>query len=102
MSEFLEFPEYSVIAMYKKWIIGVALMTPSGYISYFLVHPDFQQSSIGSILLFLLIQVRNLFFGGFSQDLLLYFCVEMSAWIRFDVACVRDKSSAYFIPKIRI
>ena len=57
MTESLEYPEFSVIAMYKRLVVGVALMTPTGYISYFLVHPDFRHSNIGSIMLFNLIQV---------------------------------------------
>ena len=57
VTESLEYPEFSVIAMYKRLVVGVALMTPTGYISYFLVHPDFRQSNIGSIMLFFLIQV---------------------------------------------
>lgn len=31
-------------------------MTPAGYLSYFVVHPDWQDAGIGSILLYLLIQ----------------------------------------------
>ena len=58
VSEFLAFPEYSMVVMYKKLVIGCAFMTPdTSYITYLLVHPDWEKADIATFMLYHLIQV---------------------------------------------
>ncbi|CAJ0835206.1 7207_t:CDS:2, partial [Entrophospora sp. SA101] len=39
VSENLQFPEFSVIALYKRLVIGCGFMTPEVYTTYFVVAP---------------------------------------------------------------
>jgi cysteine-rich protein 2-binding protein len=57
VSEAVDYPDYSIIAVYNTWlIVGAALIDPDGYLSHFFVHPDFSGSGIGSKLLQLLLR----------------------------------------------
>jgi len=42
--------------MYKKLVIGCALMTPEGYISYVVVHPEWRGAGIANFMLYHLFQ----------------------------------------------
>ncbi|CAF0807770.1 unnamed protein product [Brachionus calyciflorus] len=47
ISECLEYPDYSIVALYKKLIIGFAFLVPEpshkeAYLSFILVHPDWR------------------------------------------------------------
>lgn len=56
MTESLDYPDYGVLIMYRKLVIGCAFMTPDGYITYFLVHPEWSSHGLGSILLHLMLE----------------------------------------------
>lgn len=47
VSESLHFPEYSIVALYKRCVIGCAFMTPDAYITYFAVLPGWERAGIG-------------------------------------------------------
>jgi len=51
VSEALEYPDYGVVACYGLSVIGCALITPEGYLTYFYVRPDWQGHGIGRTLL---------------------------------------------------
>ena len=61
LTECLQYPDFTCVVLYGKLLIGCAFMTPDvkvneAYISFFLVHPDFQKCGIGHIMLYHLIQ----------------------------------------------
>lgn len=56
MAEALDYPDFSVVATYKRLVIGCAFMTPGAYISYLLVHPDWQGAGIATFMLYHLMQ----------------------------------------------
>jgi hypothetical protein len=47
VSESLLFPEFSIVALYKRHVIGCAFMTPEAYITYFAVDSGWTNASIG-------------------------------------------------------
>jgi hypothetical protein len=47
VSESLLFPEFSIVALYKRHVIGCAFMTPEAYITYFAVESGWGNASIG-------------------------------------------------------
>jgi hypothetical protein len=71
ISECLDYPDYTNVALYKKLIIGFAFMVPNvafkeAYLSFILVHPDWKNArctestndvSIAQYMLYYLIQV---------------------------------------------
>jgi ribosomal protein S18 acetylase RimI-like enzyme len=52
----LDHPEYSVVCLYRRLVVGCAFISPDGYISYIDVHPEWRRSGIARFLLFHLIQ----------------------------------------------
>lgn len=72
ISECLDYPDYTIVALYKKLIVGFALLVPDwslreAYLSFILVHPDWRSNqyvskdynvSIAKFLLYYLIQVQ--------------------------------------------
>ena len=57
VSEFLSCPQFSIVATYKKLVVGCAFMAPeSSYITFLLVHPDWERANIASYMLWYLIQ----------------------------------------------
>ncbi|KAJ3003147.1 UNVERIFIED_CONTAM: Cysteine-rich protein 2-binding protein, partial [Siphonaria sp. JEL0065] len=56
VSEHLSRPDLSVIALYKKVVIGCAFIMPDGYISYIMVRPGWQRAGIATFMLYHLIQ----------------------------------------------
>lgn len=52
ISEALQHPEYTVVALYKRLVVGCALGTPDGYITYFFVLPGWDRAGIGRFMLF--------------------------------------------------
>lgn len=61
MNEYLQYPDFSVVVLYGKVLVGCGFMTPDvqvseAYIPFLLVHPDFQCCGIGKIMLYHLIQ----------------------------------------------
>lgn len=55
MTESLDYPDYGIVVLYRKLVIGCAFVTPDAYITYFLIHPEWANAGLGSILLYLLI-----------------------------------------------
>lgn len=47
VSESLLFPEFSVVALYKRCVVGCAFMTPEAYITYIAVLPGWDGAGIG-------------------------------------------------------
>lgn len=63
MSECLSYPDFSVVALYKKLVIGCAFLVPNvchneAYISYMAVRPEWQRAGIASFMLYHLTQVQ--------------------------------------------
>lgn len=73
ISECLQYPDYTIVALYKKLIVGFAFVVPSkisqskeAYLSFIFVHPDWRKVSvdvengisIGRFMLFYLIKVK--------------------------------------------
>ncbi|XP_039260294.1 cysteine-rich protein 2-binding protein-like isoform X2 [Styela clava] len=61
VSETLQYPDFSIVASYKKMVIGFGFMVPDvnfneAYISFLLVHPDWQHCGIGTFMTYHLIQ----------------------------------------------
>lgn len=61
LSECLQYPDFSCVALYKKLLIGFAFMVPDvkyneAYISFILVHPDWRRAGIGTFMIYHLIQ----------------------------------------------
>lgn len=66
MSECLSYPDFSVVALYKKLVIGCAFLVPNvshneAYISYMAVRPEWQRAGIASFMLYHLTQVGLIF-----------------------------------------
>ncbi|CEG80629.1 hypothetical protein RMATCC62417_14932 [Rhizopus microsporus] len=47
VSESLLFPEYSIVCLYKRRVIGCAFMTPEAYVTYIAVDPGWGNAGIG-------------------------------------------------------
>ncbi|XP_015906387.2 cysteine-rich protein 2-binding protein [Parasteatoda tepidariorum] len=61
MSECLQYPDFSCVAVYRKVIIGFAFMVPDAkyneaYITFIFCHPEWRRSGIGKFMLYHLIQ----------------------------------------------
>ena len=62
LTECLQYPEFSCVVMYRKLLIGFAFMVPDvkfneAYISFILVHPDWQRCGIATSMIYHLIPV---------------------------------------------
>lgn len=82
LTECLQYPDFTCVVLYGKLLIGCAFMTPDvkvneAYISFLLVHPDFQRSGIGRIMLYHLIQ------SCFGKDVTLHVSVDNPAMILY-------------------
>lgn len=61
VSECLSYPDFSVIALYKKLVVGCAFLVPDvghteAYVSFMAVRPDWQRAGIASFMLYHLTQ----------------------------------------------
>ncbi|XP_041839929.1 cysteine-rich protein 2-binding protein [Melanotaenia boesemani] len=61
LSECLQYPDFSVVVLYKKVVVGFGFMVPDvkyneAYISFLLVHPEWRQAGIGTFMIYHLIQ----------------------------------------------
>lgn len=65
LSECLQYPDFSVVVLYKKVVIGFGFMVPDvkyneAYISFLLVHPEWRRAGIATFMIYHLIQVSRL------------------------------------------
>ncbi|OZJ06841.1 hypothetical protein BZG36_00183 [Bifiguratus adelaidae] len=51
-----DYPDYSVVALYKCIVIGCAFMTPAAYITFLAVAPGWEGAGVGQFMLYHLIQ----------------------------------------------
>lgn len=61
MSECLQYPDFSVVVLYKKVIVAFGFMVPDvkyneAYISFLFVHPEWRRSGIATFMIYHLIQ----------------------------------------------
>ena len=61
VSESLQYPDFTVVAMYRKIIVGFALIVPhenqmEAYISFLFTHPEWRRSGIAKFMLYHLVQ----------------------------------------------
>ena len=73
VSECLSYPDFSVVALYKKLVIGCGFLVPDvgfneAYISFMAVRPGWQRSGVATFMLYHLIQVCSLFLYRFGQQ----------------------------------
>lgn len=64
LSECLQYPDFSVVVLYKKVVVGFGFMVPDvkyneAYISFLLVHPEWRRAGIATFMIYHLIQVRQ-------------------------------------------
>lgn len=55
VKESLEWPDYSVVVLYRGLVIGCGLATPEGYLQYLFVHPAWRSAGLATRLLYLLV-----------------------------------------------
>ena len=82
LSECLQYPDFTCVVLYGKLVIGCGFMTPDvkvneAYISFLLVHPDFQRCCIGKIMLYHLIQ------SCMGKDVTLHVSVDNPAMLLY-------------------
>lgn len=82
LSECLQYPDFTCVVLYGKLVIACGFMTPDvkvneAYISFLLVHPDFQRCSIGKIVLYHLIQ------SCMGKDVTLHVSVDNPAMLMY-------------------
>ena len=82
LTEYLQYPDFTVVVLYEKLVIGCGFMTPDvkiseAYIPFLLVHPDFQRCGIGQIMLYHLIQSCQ------GKDVTLHVSVDNSAMLLY-------------------
>jgi GNAT superfamily N-acetyltransferase len=63
VSESLHYPDFTCVVLYRRLVIGFALMLPNAtvseaYISFLFVHPDWRRAGIAKFMLYHLVQVR--------------------------------------------
>ncbi|KAI4787199.1 hypothetical protein KUCAC02_036623, partial [Chaenocephalus aceratus] len=61
LSECLQYPDFSVVVLYKKVVIAFGFMVPDvkyneAYISFLLVHPEWRRAGIATFMIYHLIQ----------------------------------------------
>ena len=65
LSECLQYPDFSVVVLYKKVIVAFGFMVPDvkyneAYISFLLVHPEWRRAGIATFMIYHLIQTSSL------------------------------------------
>lgn len=78
VSEGLVAPEFTVVALYGSLVVGAALMTPQGYITYIVVRDSWQRLGIASVMLHLLIQTVP------DRDITLHVSVSNNATLLYN------------------
>ncbi|KAG2177538.1 hypothetical protein INT44_008050, partial [Umbelopsis vinacea] len=80
VSENLLFPEYSIVALYKRYVVGCAFMTPEAYVTYITVVPGWEKAGIGQFLLY------HLFQTAISKDITLHVSANSPAMFSLTVS----------------
>eukprot|EP00698_Gefionella_okellyi_P025861 TRINITY_DN963_c0_g1_i3.p1 TRINITY_DN963_c0_g1~~TRINITY_DN963_c0_g1_i3.p1 ORF type:complete len:370 (-),score=70.54 TRINITY_DN963_c0_g1_i3:1226-2335(-) len=55
VTEFLQYPEFTVVALYRRKVIGCGFVTPTGYLAYIAMHPEWRKNGLGTFMLYHLI-----------------------------------------------
>ncbi|KAG0322378.1 Cysteine-rich protein 2-binding protein [Podila horticola] len=77
MTEALQYPEFSVVVLYKRLVVGCAFMTPEGYITYVAVSAGWEKAGIGQFMLYHLMQASN------GKDITLHVSANNPAMIMY-------------------
>ncbi|KAM3578965.1 hypothetical protein VKS41_008504 [Umbelopsis sp. WA50703] len=77
VGESLLFPEFSIVALYKRYVVGCAFMTPEAYVTYITVVPGWEKAGIGQFLLY------HLFQTAISKDITLHVSANSPAMILY-------------------
>ncbi|RUS25410.1 hypothetical protein BC938DRAFT_472217, partial [Jimgerdemannia flammicorona] len=77
VSENLQFPDFSVVALYRRLVVGCAFMTPEAYVTYVTVVPGWEGAGIGQFMLYHLIQT------SIGKDVTLHVSANNSAMILY-------------------
>ena len=82
LSECLQYPDFTCVVLCGKLMVGCAFMTPDvkvneAYISFLLVHPDFQNCGIGKTMVYHLIQ------SCAGKDVTLHVSVDNTAMLLY-------------------
>ncbi|KAG0369359.1 hypothetical protein BC939DRAFT_505177 [Gamsiella multidivaricata] len=77
MTEALQYPEYSVVVLYKRLVVGCAFMTPEGYITYVAVSAGWEKAGIGQFMLYHLMQASE------GKDITLHVSANNPAMIMY-------------------
>ena len=73
VSECLQYPDFSCVAVYRKIVIGFAFLVPDAthieaYVSFIFTHPEWRRKGVARFMLYHLIQVDfKLFFKLYEQ-----------------------------------
>ena len=57
MTEHLQFPDFSCVALYRKLVVGFAFLVPNtghteAYISYLYTHPDWRKGGVARFMIY--------------------------------------------------
>ncbi|KAG0247433.1 Cysteine-rich protein 2-binding protein, partial [Mortierella polycephala] len=77
MTEALQYPECSVVVLYKRLVVGCAFMTPEGYVTYVAVSAGWEKAGIGQFMLYYLMQASN------GKDITLHVSANNPAMIMY-------------------
>ena len=88
LSECLQYPDFTVVVLYGKLVVGCGFMTPDvkvneAYISFLVVHPEFRHCGIGKIMLYHLIQTCM------GKDVTLHVSVDNPAMLLYQQFCFK-------------
>ncbi|KAI8053941.1 hypothetical protein BDF22DRAFT_682163 [Syncephalis plumigaleata] len=67
MTEALLYPDFSIVALYKRIVVGCAFMTPEAYVTYVGVAPGWERANIGRFMMYQLIQL-----SGGKESMIMY------------------------------
>lgn len=59
ISESLEWPDYCFTLLYRKLVIGCAICSPEGYLSYIFIHPDWRRQNYAARLLYAVVKATG-------------------------------------------
>ncbi|KAL2918565.1 hypothetical protein HK105_201966 [Polyrhizophydium stewartii] len=79
VSENLLCPDFSVVALYKRLVVGCAFMTPGGYITFIAVAPGWERCGIASRMLFHLVRKAQ----AVAQDVTLHVSANNRAMLLY-------------------